>query len=563
MAPKSTFVLSESPFWPKLPLSSVSFGAQRFMVSNGSLKSFWENLTLLIMTHCHVNFHQDKQGILLGATLDRMNSAIADLAKEKAAKAIGGAAGGGLGGGAGGSPEDAMIEAEKLKGQNRLEEGMKALQGQIAGLAAKVGGGGGAAGGAGGGAAGGGGATGGGAAGGGAAGGGAAGGGAAGGAAGGGNVGGGGGGGGDGGGGAGGAMAPAMAASQQKIADQIGNLGETVGKLAGEVQAMKDNSKMWAAAGGGGPAGGGGGAPSGGGGAAGGGGAPSGGGGGGSAVTDALVGQMAGNALGSALKAAAGVSQATQMLNAANMAGAGGLGGGGGGMAGGGIAGILPGGALANAGAGLGGGLGLGGGGGLGLGGGGLGLGGGAGGGAGGGGGGGGGGLAAALGLGGAGAGSSLTGGGGGSSSSDSSENSQQKALSNILGIASKRERTKGESSEKTSTQSKDANLEKENARKENPVQRDKLSSAPNIEKLDPLVTGWLFPIVKRHKISVLVPRGRNRATFNYTSGNKFMPKEDTGKQRPKPGDKAVKQAQENGVLGAMPGAFPPASKLF
>ena len=37
MAPKSTFILSESPFWPKLPLSSVSFGAQRVMVSNGSL----------------------------------------------------------------------------------------------------------------------------------------------------------------------------------------------------------------------------------------------------------------------------------------------------------------------------------------------------------------------------------------------------------------------------------------------------------------------------------------------------------------------------------------------
>ena len=35
--PKSTFVLSESPFWPKLPVSSASFGAQRIMVSNGSL----------------------------------------------------------------------------------------------------------------------------------------------------------------------------------------------------------------------------------------------------------------------------------------------------------------------------------------------------------------------------------------------------------------------------------------------------------------------------------------------------------------------------------------------
>ena len=37
MAPKSTFVLSESPFWPKLPLSRFSFGTQRAMVSNVSL----------------------------------------------------------------------------------------------------------------------------------------------------------------------------------------------------------------------------------------------------------------------------------------------------------------------------------------------------------------------------------------------------------------------------------------------------------------------------------------------------------------------------------------------
>ena len=38
MASKSTFVLSESSFWPKFPLSCFSFGAQRIMVSNGSLK---------------------------------------------------------------------------------------------------------------------------------------------------------------------------------------------------------------------------------------------------------------------------------------------------------------------------------------------------------------------------------------------------------------------------------------------------------------------------------------------------------------------------------------------
>ena len=38
MAPKSTFELSESPFWPKLPLSCFSFGAQRVMVGNGSFR---------------------------------------------------------------------------------------------------------------------------------------------------------------------------------------------------------------------------------------------------------------------------------------------------------------------------------------------------------------------------------------------------------------------------------------------------------------------------------------------------------------------------------------------
>ena len=37
MAPKSTFMLSESPFWLKFPLSCFSFGAQRVMVSDGSL----------------------------------------------------------------------------------------------------------------------------------------------------------------------------------------------------------------------------------------------------------------------------------------------------------------------------------------------------------------------------------------------------------------------------------------------------------------------------------------------------------------------------------------------
>ena len=39
MAPKATFVLSENPFWPKFPLSCLSIGAQRIMVSNGSLKT--------------------------------------------------------------------------------------------------------------------------------------------------------------------------------------------------------------------------------------------------------------------------------------------------------------------------------------------------------------------------------------------------------------------------------------------------------------------------------------------------------------------------------------------
>ena len=38
LAPKSTFVLSESHFWPKFPLSCISISAQRIMVSNGSLK---------------------------------------------------------------------------------------------------------------------------------------------------------------------------------------------------------------------------------------------------------------------------------------------------------------------------------------------------------------------------------------------------------------------------------------------------------------------------------------------------------------------------------------------
>ena len=37
MAPKATFVSSESPVWPNFPLSCFSFGAQRIMVSNGPL----------------------------------------------------------------------------------------------------------------------------------------------------------------------------------------------------------------------------------------------------------------------------------------------------------------------------------------------------------------------------------------------------------------------------------------------------------------------------------------------------------------------------------------------
>ena len=42
MAPKATFVLSESPFWPKSPLSCFSIGTQRIMVSNGSLRESFE-----------------------------------------------------------------------------------------------------------------------------------------------------------------------------------------------------------------------------------------------------------------------------------------------------------------------------------------------------------------------------------------------------------------------------------------------------------------------------------------------------------------------------------------
>ena len=37
MAPKATFMLSESPCWPNFPLSSFSIGAQRIMASTGSL----------------------------------------------------------------------------------------------------------------------------------------------------------------------------------------------------------------------------------------------------------------------------------------------------------------------------------------------------------------------------------------------------------------------------------------------------------------------------------------------------------------------------------------------
>ena len=388
-----------------------------------------------------------------------MNSAIGDIAKEKAGKAIGG------GGGAGGSPEDAMLEAEKLKGQNRLEEGIKALQDKLASVAAKVesGGGGGGSGGA-----------------------------AA--AA----------------GGGGGAMAPAMAASQQKIAVQIGSLGETVGKLAGEVEAMKDNSKMWAAAGGGASA------------------AAAGGAGG---ASNAVIGQMAGNAIGSALKAVEGVSQASQLINSAHLA----VGGGGGGL---GVVGLLPAGTLANAGAGVGTAAGLG--------------------------------LLGAVGVGAGGVGVGAGGGGGGASiiggSSLAADNdvfagseltSQQKALSNILGIASKRAEMKNKSTDEKAKVSKRNKKRKGSEHNENAMQRDLLFSAPIDEKNDIKISGLLIPIVKRNKVSVLVPRGRNRATFNYTAGHKFIPKEDTGKGRPLTGDKAVKQAQENGngFLGTMPSA--------
>ena len=398
-----------------------------------------------------------------------------------------------------------MLEAEKLKGQNRLEEGIKALQDKLASVAAKVEKGGGGGGGAAGGAAG--------------------------------------GGGGAAGGGGGGAMAPAMAASQQKIADQIGNLGETVGKLAGEVQAMKDNSKMWAAAGGSASAT-----------------AAGGTGGAGDAATGAVIGQMAGNALGSALKAVEGVNQASQLMNSAHLAtglaGGGGLGvvGGIGGLVGaggtgGGIVGLLPGGALANAGAGAGTatGLGL-----LGA----VGVGGGVGGG-------GVGGGAAGGGAGGGGGGGSASIIGGSSLAADndnfagSEMTSQQKSLNNILGIASKRAEMKDKSMGEKAKVPKGNKKNFGSEHNENAMQRDLLFSAPIDEKNDIKISGLLIPIVKRNKVSVLVPRGRNRATFNYTAGHKFIPKEDTGKGRPLTGDKAVKQAQEkgNGFLGTMPSA--------
>ena len=381
-----------------------------------------------------------------------------------------------------------MLEAEKLKGQNRLEEGIKALQDKLAAVAEKVEkGGGGAAGGGGAG---------------------------------------GGGGGGAAGGGGGGAMAPAMAASQQNIANKVGLLGETVSKLTDEVQGMKTSSNMWAAAGGKASTSTAGGAT-------------------GDSAAGAVIGQMAGSALGSALKAVEGVSQASQLLHSANIA-AGAAGGGlaAGGIGGGGIVGLIPGAVLANGGAGVGAGAGVG----MGV------LG------------------ATGLGILGAGGGGAGVGGGGGGGSASiiggsslaadndnfagSEMTSQQKALNNILGIASKRTEL-NESAGKGAKVEKGTDNKRGSDHEETPVQRDLLFSAPIDSNNNIKISGLLIPIVKRNKVSVLVPRGRNRATFNYTSGNKFIPKEDTGKKKPLTGDKAVKQAQENGngFLGAMPAA--------
>ena len=39
MATQSTFILSESPFWPQFTLSGISFGAKRVMVSNESFRA--------------------------------------------------------------------------------------------------------------------------------------------------------------------------------------------------------------------------------------------------------------------------------------------------------------------------------------------------------------------------------------------------------------------------------------------------------------------------------------------------------------------------------------------
>ena len=61
MAPKVTFVLSESPFWPKFPLSCFSIGAQRIMVSKGFHNNF----------HVHCPFLQEHfKTMLLNQSLD-------------------------------------------------------------------------------------------------------------------------------------------------------------------------------------------------------------------------------------------------------------------------------------------------------------------------------------------------------------------------------------------------------------------------------------------------------------------------------------------------------------
>ena len=49
---KFNFVLSESPFWPKFPLSCFSFGTQIIMVSNGSLGQLDVKVYLNIFLIC-------------------------------------------------------------------------------------------------------------------------------------------------------------------------------------------------------------------------------------------------------------------------------------------------------------------------------------------------------------------------------------------------------------------------------------------------------------------------------------------------------------------------------